>query len=123
MEAAVFLCGAIAFAITIRVISGFLDGKRIKRHIAQQGWKLLSYGWDPLGPGWFGERDSRIYQLYYRDKIGNVHHAHVKTSMLSGIYLANDSIVQKAPGTGQEALANENKKLREYIKKLEGEKT
>ncbi len=114
--------GFVVLAIIIRLIAGSFDGDRVESYVRNQGWELVDRSWDPFGPGWFGEKDSRIYQIVYRDRHGNVHRAHVKTSMLSGVYLTNDHIVQPAgtpPQVQQDTLAEENRRLRERIKELE----
>jgi len=77
----------IATAVAIRLVAGALDGERIANHFEQRGWTVLSQAWDPFGPGWFGERNARIYRVAYVDEQGARRTAHVKTSMLSGVYL------------------------------------
>jgi hypothetical protein len=112
----------IGLAIFFRLVAGSFDADRVERYIKERGWELLDLSWDPFGPGWFGEKDSRIYQIVYRDEIGNVHRAHVKTSMLSGVYLTNDSIVQAAehhPQPDKFDMAEENRRLRARIRELE----
>jgi hypothetical protein len=90
MEPSVIFIGFIILAIIIRLISGSFDGDRVEQHIRDMGCELIDQSWDPFGPGWFGEKDSRIYEIVYRDGDGSVHRAHVKTSMMSGVYLTND---------------------------------
>jgi hypothetical protein len=117
--AIIFFIGLVIF---FRLVAGSFDADRVERYIKERGWKLLDRSWDPFGPGWFGEKDSRIYQIVYRDEFGNVHRAHVKTSMLSGVYLTNDSIVQVAeqhPQPEQRDMAEENRRLRARIRELE----
>ena len=117
----------ILFALLIRVIAGSLDGERVEAYIQGQGGELLDKSWDPLGPGWFGEKDSRIYQIVYRDKFGNVHKAHVKTSAFSGVYLTNDEILEPAANHAtsetpeEESLAAENARLKARIEELENQ--
>ena len=86
----------IVIAIVFRLVAGSFDGDRVEEYIRKKGWKLIDRSWDPFGPGWFGEKDSRIYQVVYEDEHGNTHKAHVKTSMLSGVYMTNDTIVKHA---------------------------
>lgn len=122
MEPFFVFAGFVVLVIVVRLIAGSFDGERVERYVKEQGWVLVDRSWDPFGPGWFGEKDSRIYQIVFRDQQGNVHRAHVKTSMLSGVYLTNDHIVQPAdpaPAARQDALAEENRLLRERIKELE----
>lgn len=118
---------AVAVVIVIRLLAGSIDTDRIGSYVRKQGGTLLSKSWDPLGPGWYGEKDSRIYKIAYRDQDGNTHEAHVKTSMLSGVYLTNDRVTKHSngPATSKsvevESLAAENERLKRRIRELEGD--
>ncbi|HSJ04856.1 MAG: hypothetical protein ACAI34_19815 [Verrucomicrobium sp.] len=116
MEVAFFIIVAIAFAVVIRVISGSFDGERVEQYVREMGGELLNKSWDPFGPGWFGEKDSRIYEIIYRDSAGRVHRAHVKTSMMSGVYLTNDRIIEDAPPP---SIEEEKQRLRRRLAELE----
>ena len=126
MDPAAFVIGALALALTVRLMAGSLDGDRVERYVRDQGWELVDKSWDPFGPGWFGEKDSRIYQIVYRDQRGDLHRAHVKTSMLSGVYLTRDEIVEQtkdlASPSRDQGLADENARLRRRIAELEAER-
>ena len=111
--------GMIGLAIVFRLIAGSFDGDRVERYVQEQGWELVDRSWDPFGPGWYGEKDSRIYQIKYRDRQGNLHKSHVKTSMLSGVYLTNDEIIESSNQQAAESLAEENLRLKERIRELE----
>ena len=76
----------------------------------------IDKSWDPFGPGWFGEKDSRIYEIVYRDRDGRVHRDHVKTSMMSGVYLTNDRIVEDRP---KRSVEEEKAELRRRLAELE----
>jgi hypothetical protein len=122
MEPILVVVAFVILAVVFRVIAGSFDGERVERYVNENGWELVDRSWDPFGPGWFGEKDSRIYQIVYRDRQGNLHRAHVKTSLLSGVYLTNDRIVEEAPRperSTEAQLAEENRQLRERIKELE----
>jgi len=122
MEQLLLFVGIGVLALFIRLVAGSFDGERVERYVKEQGWELLDRSWDPFGPGWFAEKDFRIYQIVYLDQQGNVHRAHVKTSMLSGVYLTNDHIVQREDHptkAQQDTLAEENRRLRERIRELE----
>lgn len=122
MEVVLVIAGMIACVVTVRLVAGSFDGERVERYVAENGWELVDRSWDPFGPGWFGEQDARIYQIVYRDRQGNLHRAHVKTSMLSGVYFTNDHIVEAvrppAPSR-EETLEEENQRLRQRIRELE----
>ncbi len=51
--------GVIFLAIIIRIIAGSFDADRVENYVRQNGWELIDRSWDPFGPGWFGEKDSR----------------------------------------------------------------
>lgn len=127
MEPALLIVLAIGVAIAIRLIAGGFDGERVEAYVREQGWELLDKSWAPFGPGWFGEKDSRIYEIVYRDTRGDTHRAHVKTSMMSGVYLTKDRIVERAEGASRElpapseaeSLRLENERLRARVRELE----
>jgi len=117
--AGVLIVGVIFLAIVFRLLAGSMDHDRVDHYIQNLGGELLDKSWDPFGPGWFGEKDSRIYQIVYRDREGRVHQAHVKTSMLSGVYLTNDTIVEDPTHA---SLEDENERLKRRIAELEQER-
>jgi hypothetical protein len=112
----------IIVAIVIRFAAGGLDQDRVRQYVEQRGGKLLTAEWSPFGPGWFGEKSDRIYQVRYLDVDGNEHEAYAKTSMWTGVYLTEDRIVKygKAPADHEEveSLAEENRRLREELARL-----
>ncbi len=118
-----FVLLAAAVAVIARLVAGGFDGDRVEAYVQQRGWELVDRSWDPFGPGWFGEKDSRIYQIVYRDERGDLHRAHVKTSMFSGVYLTNDEVVESgapdSPATGAGDLEAENARLRKRVAELE----
>ncbi len=61
MEPLLFV-GLVVLAIIIRLIAGSFAGGLVEQYIREGGWELVDRSWDPFGPGWFGEKDSRIYQ-------------------------------------------------------------
>ncbi len=103
-------------AIVFRLIAGSFDGERVERYIREIGGELIDRSWDPFGPGWFGDKASRIYQIVYRDRDGRTHRAHVKTSMLSGVYLTNDQVVEDAP---PRSIEEEKARLKKRLAELE----
>lgn len=126
MQPLLIVVGIIGIAVVLRLIAGSFDGQRVEDYVRENGWELIDRSWDPFGPGWFGEKDSRIYQIVYRDRQGNTHRAHVKTSMFSGVYLTNDQIIDAAKPTTQSEemiLAAENQRLKERIRELEEKQT
>jgi hypothetical protein len=108
--------------VMLRLLAGCMDADRVEHYLGERGCELVERHWDPFGPGWFGEKDSRIYRIVYRDREGRLHRAHVKTSLLSGVYLTNDEVADSdaAPPGGEEtSLEEENRQLRERIRQLE----
>jgi hypothetical protein len=113
--------GIILLAVFIRIIAGSFDGSRVGAYIQSVGGELLDCSWAPFGPGWFGEKDSRIYAIIYRDSAGSVHRAHVKTSLFSGVYLTNDEIIDSPPPalSVNESAEEEKTRLRRRLAELE----
>lgn len=113
---------AIVVAITIRFAAGGLDHGRVRQYVEERGGKFISAAWAPFGPGWFGEKSDRIYQVRYFDHAGNEHEAYAKTSMWTGVYLTEDRIVEYAkPPLGvedEESLEEENRRLRAELERL-----
>ena len=122
-----------------------LNRSRIDNYIAGIGGLVISISWRPFGYGWFGEKDSMIYEVRYRDREGNIHEAHCKTSMFSGVYFGEDRIIRRetpkatppvthtetddlpwtpvveSPNTTKQSLTEENRRLREENRKLRDE--
>ena len=123
MEPRIIIFGLIVLALLSRLIAGAMDRERITNYVHKQGWTLKKLHWDPFGPGWYGEKDARIYQLVYQDAEGRNHRAHVKTSMWSGVYLTKDEVAStpspSVPGTSMQALQDENEQLKRRIAELE----
>jgi len=86
---------AMAASIGFRLLAGSLDRDRVRQYITGIGGELLESHWAPFGPGWFGEKNARIYRVRYRDREGCIHVAHVKTSLMSGVYLTNDEVISR----------------------------
>jgi hypothetical protein len=116
MEPVIVVVGVFILAIVIRLIAGSFDGERVEQYIREIGGELIDRSWDPFGPGWFGDQDSRIYEIVYRDRDGRTHRAHVKTSMMSGVYLTNDRIVEDTPPRSVE---EQKEELRRRLAELE----
>ncbi|MBC2594139.1 hypothetical protein H5P28_07670 [Ruficoccus amylovorans] len=89
--------GFAVLVLIIRLVAGSLDDDRVEQYVRDMGGELLDKSWAPFGPGWFGEKNDRIYEIVYRDRAGLVHRAHVKTSMFSGVYLTRDRIIEGSP--------------------------
>ncbi|MFO0807742.1 MAG: hypothetical protein U0746_03890 [Gemmataceae bacterium] len=116
---------ALGVALLVRVLAGVVDQGRIRDYVEERGGRVLSCRWAPFGPGWFGEKSDRIYSLRFTDRDGNVHDAHCKTSLWTGVYLTEDHIVEYArgpePATANdrvESLEVENRQLREELARL-----
>ena len=85
------LIGAILMVvILIRLAAGSIDGDRIAKHVQSRGGRVIERRWAPFGPGWLGEKNARIYRVVYEDRDGVRRRAHVKTSMLSGVYMTEE---------------------------------
>jgi hypothetical protein len=115
-------CLMIGILIVIRLFLGPLDKGRIAEHIHAQGGRLVQSSWEPFGPGWFGSKNERIYAVHYCDGEGNEHRSYCKTSVLSGVYFTQDTVVQyarRSPVVSQESLVEENRRLKARIAALD----
>jgi hypothetical protein len=94
----------VAAGIGIRLLAGNLDKTRIEEYLSGQGALLSTCAWSPFGCGWFGSKNERLYEVTYTDSEGNGHSAVCKTSMLSGVYFTQDSIVtsSKRPAVAEQ---------------------
>src|SRR2546425_905619 len=112
----------IVLAIAIRLVAGGFDHNRVSQYVESQGGKVISANWSPFGPGWFGDKHNRIYEVRYVDRDGNEHHAYCKTSMLTGVYFTEDRIVAHARGGKPQpsSLEEENRRLRAELDRLRG---
>jgi len=127
-EAYVLIPLVLLVIVGIRLAAGGLDRTRVKEYVESRGGQLIETTWEPFGPGWFGEKSDRIYSVHYRDRDGNEHRAHCKTSMWTGVYFTQDSIVKRAAGDEAEArrsvtresLEEENRRLRAELEELKG---
>ena len=79
-------------AIVLRAISGQMDRERIREYLREEGGEALHIAWTPFGPGWFGSRSERIYEVTYRTPGGAVQKATCKTSLLSGVYWTQEGM-------------------------------
>jgi hypothetical protein len=95
MEALIIIPLVVMVILGIRIVAGSCDKDRVETYIRERGHKL-PISVEPPWSGWFGEQDSRIYWVQYRDSMGNRHEAYAKTSMLSGVYLTEDRIVESS---------------------------
>ena len=113
---------AIVVALLFRFGAGSMDQDRVSQYVEERGGKFISADWAPFGPGWFGEKSDRIYQVRYLDRDGNEHEAYAKTSMWTGVYLTEDRIVQYAKHLVNEkeveSLEDENARLRAELDRL-----
>lgn len=95
-------------ALGIRLAAGSMDKERIEGYVTGRGGRVVSITWAPLGRGWFGEKDSRIYEVVYYDKEGRQHFATAKTSLFSGVYWTEDAVThERAPWYDQVPKTNE----------------
>ncbi len=107
----------VVVAVLIRIFAGLLDTDRVEQYVRDKGWTLIDKSWDPFGPGWFGEKSDRIYEIIFEDQHGDTHRAHVKTALFTGVYLTNDTIVERSEQ--QTDLESENEELKKRIAELE----
>ena len=119
---AILIPAVIAIAVITRLVAGSMDQDRISNHVKSIGGRILECTWSPLGPGWFGDNDNRIYLVRYVDKDGDTHMAYCKTSFWSGVYFTRDKIVETNEKDKPETLAEENQRLRKELERLKQDK-
>ncbi len=76
-----------------RLLAGRLNHARIRKHIQDMGGAVVKIVWSPLGPGFFGDQYTYIYEVDYRNKNRTHRRAFCKTSMLAGVYFCDDRLV------------------------------
>jgi hypothetical protein len=86
--------------IGIRVVLDRVDRGRIRSYVAARGGCAEEIRWDPFGYGWFGDQN-RIYRVTYVNRKGNRHVATCKTSVLAGVYWAEDAKVSGDPSPAE----------------------
>lgn len=122
----IIIPAAIVVVLVIRLAAGAMDHERIRQYLADRGARVLEIRWDPFGPGWFGEKNDRIYHVRYVDREGNEHDSHCKTSLWTGVYFTEDRIVRRAVGSArmpaQGTLEEENRRLREELARLKNQR-
>jgi len=119
---AVVIIAFVGLAIVIRLCAGSMDNDRIREQIEAEGKKVRSIDWAPMGRGWAGSKNERIYEVVYEDAQGNVRQAYCKTSALAGVYWTEDKIIEPAAGSEAKVNANdlaaENQRLRDEVERL-----
>lgn len=84
---------ALMLSLVCRLITFKIDRHRIRGYLRKRGSELHRARWSPFGPGWFGERNARIYKIQYTDSEERLHFAFAKTSLFSGVYLTRDTVI------------------------------
>jgi hypothetical protein len=117
---------AVVAAVGFRLLAGNLDHGRIRAYVADRGGRVLEIRWAPFGPGWFGEKTDRIYDVRYIDRAGNERRAACKTSLTTGVYFTYDEVIRPAerpiePAVDRAELEAENRRLREELARLRRE--
>ena len=91
--------GLIGVAAVGRLIADGMDRRRIRDHLAERGCQTIQIRWNPFGPGWFGEKSDRIYEVIYINESGKQVVANCKTSMFSGVYWRDRAESMQIPAT------------------------
>lgn len=120
----VLVAGVLLLVVILRLGAGALDHERIRKEIGRRGGRVTAIRWSPFGKGWLAESVARIYEVHYADASGQARRAWVKTSMLAGVYFADDQ-PEAVPGASParndlarevERLRAENAALREKVR-------
>lgn len=123
MEAGAVIVLFIIVAVVVRLTAGGFDHARVRQYVESMGGTFLAAYWAPFGPGWFGEKNDRIYEVHYLDRDGNEHHAYCKTRLWASVYFTQDQIVRYSDPSAERqdtSLEEENQRLREELARLKG---
>ena len=119
-----FFVLALGTIVAIRLACDGMDRTRIERYVAARGGRNARIRWSPFGTGWFGNKNSRIYEVSYVDAAGRHRSSTCKTSAWTGVYWTEDvprhDISAALPGRMSEAarLREENRRLKEELRRL-----
>jgi len=116
--------GLVALMVVVRLVAGAWDHRRIRDDVAGRGGAVREIVWSPMGPGWFGDKSSRIYRVTYVDRDGQVRSAFCKTNALGGVYFtqedgpaASQGRADPAPGDAEDPGTD----LQEEVERLRAE--
>ncbi len=92
--------------VVIWVLIIQMDKERVTQSLSEQGGKVIRITWRIFGHGWMSEASkngggNRIYEVEYTNMYGERRHVWAKTALWSGVYLAKDTGVGGAAGSGQ----------------------
>lgn len=116
--------GLVALMVVVRLVAGAWDHRRIRDDVAGRGGEVREIVWSPMGPGWFGDKSSRIYRVTYVDREGQVRSAFCKTNALGGVYFTQEDgpsqeHAHPTPGDAEDLGTDES--LREEVERLRAE--
>ncbi|MFN3411607.1 MAG: hypothetical protein ACK4YF_05565 [Exilispira sp.] len=77
---------------SIWLIIFFICRSAAKAAVERKGNTVISIRWALFGYGWFGEKDSIIFKIKYKDMDGRIHTTYCKSGLLSGVYFSKDEI-------------------------------
>ncbi len=108
----------IIISIASWLFSFYLDERRIRHDIESRGGRLSKKEWLPFGKGW-GGGSGRTYDVCYADSSGDIHQAICRTSLLAGVYWADDiNFADADRELVASALEANNRRLRKELKEL-----
>jgi hypothetical protein len=118
--------GLVGLMVFIRLVAGAWDHRRIRDDVAGRGGEVREIEWAPMGPGWFGDKSSRIYRVTYVDREGQVRSAFCKTNALGGVYFTqvDGPATSQGPADATPREANDpgtDESLREEVERLRAE--
>lgn len=118
--------GLVGLMLFIRLVAGAWDHRRIRDDVAGRGGAVREIVWSPMGPGWFGDKSSRIYRVTYVDREGQVRSAFCKTNAMGGVYFTEEDATSQgradpAPGDAEFPWREPDESLREEVERLRAE--
>lgn len=121
---------AILAILIISIWAGiiYLDKGRVNDYLTARGNTVVKITWELFGHGWLSESGkegggNRIYDVQYRDTYGSLHRVWCKTAMMSGVFLAEDKIIEMATIQGRQITAEDKvAMLEEEVRRLRASK-
>ena len=86
----------VLFVVAVIVFFIRLNRGSVEQYLRERGCEIVEIHWTPFGPGWFGDKNSSIFSVIYRDSEGNTHDAYFKSGLFAGVYLTEDRVISKA---------------------------
>lgn len=88
----VFALGLVILVILIERLLSYI----VNQYIENQGWVLLDSRWVGVQPRGYLSRGNPIHKIRYVDKSGNQHNAFLRISLIYGIEIEEDQLINSS---------------------------